>query len=161
PPEKLSVIQDAVLSACDGLDGVKDGLIEDPRACHFDPSTLACKGSDAHDCLTRGEVATLRKIYSGPKNPRTGEQIFPGYAVGTEAGPGGWSNWILPSARAGGLQARFGNSYYGQAVYEDAGWDFRNLNFDNDVAFGDRKAGVVLNSTNPDLRSFRANGGKL
>ncbi len=55
----------------------------------------------------------------------------------------------------------FGNLYYGQAVFEQASWDFRTLNFDTDVEFGNAKAGPVLNSTNPDLRSFRANGGKL
>jgi feruloyl esterase len=55
----------------------------------------------------------------------------------------------------------FGNTYYGQAVFEDPKWDFRSLNFDTDVAFGDEKAGSVLNSDNPDLRSFRARGGKL
>lgn len=157
PPDKLPVIQKAVLASCDARDGVKDGLIEDPRACHFDPGSLVCKGGDAPDCLTEGQVTTLRKIYGGPKNPRTGTQIFPGYAMGTEAIPGGWSPWILPP----GLQAMFGNSYYGQAVFEQASWDFRTLNFDTDVELGDVKAGPVLNSTNPDLRSFRANGGKL
>ena len=161
PPAKLPVIQNAVLAACDALDGVKDGLIEDPRACHFDPASLLCKGADAPGCLTAGQIATLRKIYSGPRNPRTGEQIFPGYAVGTEAGARGWAAWIVPPAAAGGLQAGFGNSYYGQAVFEDPHWDFRQLNFDRDVAFGDAKAGPVLNSTSPDLRSFRDNGGKL
>jgi len=55
----------------------------------------------------------------------------------------------------------FGDTYYGQAVFENPQWDFRKLNFDRDVAYGDDKAGVVLNSTNPDLRSFRARGGKL
>jgi feruloyl esterase len=161
PAAKLPVIQNAVLGACDELDGVKDGLIEDPRACHFDPASLICKKADAPDCLTAGQVATLRKIYSGPENPRSGERIFPGYAMGTEAGPRGWSTWIVPPAAAGGLQADFGNSYYGQAVFEDPNWDFRKLNFDGDVAFGDAKAGPALNSTSADLRSFRANGGKL
>jgi feruloyl esterase len=161
PPEKLAAIQNAVLAACDALDGVKDGLIEDPRACHFDPGSLICKGADGPDCLTAGQASALRKIYDGPKNPRTGESIFPGYAMGTEAGPRGWASWILPGAAAGGLQANFGNTYYGQAVFEDLNWDFRKLNLDGDVAFGDAKAGAVLNSTNPDLRSFRANGGKL
>ena len=77
--------------------------------------------------------------------------------MGTEAIPGGWSPWILPP----GLQAMFGNSYYGQAVFEQANWDFRTLDFDTDVEFGNTKAGPILNSANPDLRSFRANGGKL
>jgi feruloyl esterase len=157
PAAKLPAIQNAVLAACDALDGVKDGLIEDPRACHFDPGSMLCKAGDASDCLTEGQVTTLRKIYGGPKNPRTGKQIFPGYPMGTEAVPGGWSPWILPP----GLQAMFGNSYYGQAVFEQASWDFRTLDFDTDVEFGNTKAGTVLNSTNPDLRSFRANGGKL
>jgi feruloyl esterase len=157
PAAKLPAIQNAVVAACDALDGVKDGLIEDPRACHFDPSSLLCKAGDAPSCLTEGQVATLRKIYSGPKNPRTGKQIFPGYPMGTEAIAGGWSPWIMPP----GLQASFGNSYYGQAVFEQATWNFHTLNFDTDVEFGDAKAGTVLNSTNPDLRSFRDHGGKL
>jgi hypothetical protein len=157
PSAKLPVIQNAVVAACDALDGVRDGLLEDPRACNFDPASLLCKAADAPDCLTQGQVATLRKIYSGPKNARTGKQIFPGWPVGTEAVPGGWSPWILPP----GLQSSFGNSYYGQAVFEQSNWDFRTLNFDTDVEFGDAKAGPVLNATNPDLRSFRDNGGKL
>jgi feruloyl esterase len=157
PAAKLPAIQNAVLAVCDALDGVKDGLVEDPRACHFDPGSMLCKAGDASDCLTEGQVTTLRKIYGGPKNPRTGKQIFPGYPMSTEAIPGGWSPWILPP----GLQAMFGNTYYGQAVFERANWDFRTLDFDQDVEFGNAKAGAVLNSTNPDLRSFRANGGKL
>lgn len=157
PAAKLPAIQNAVVAQCDLLDGVKDGLIEDPRACRFDPASLLCKAGDAPNCLTEGQVATLRKIYSGPKNPRTNKQIFPGWPMGTEAVAGGWSPWILPP----GLQSSFGNSYYGQAVFEQSNWDFHTLNFDTDVEFGDVKAGPVLNSTNPDLRSFRDNGGKL
>jgi feruloyl esterase len=65
------------------------------------------------------------------------------------------------SPQAPSIQASFGNSYYGHAVFEQSNWDYRTLDFDRDVAFGDAKAGPVLNATNPDLRSFRANGGKL
>jgi feruloyl esterase len=161
PPAKLPVIQSAALAACDALDGVKDGLVEDPRICHFDPATLACKNGDAPDCLTASQIEAVRKIYSGPRNPRTGAQIFPGYPPGTESGPGGWGAWITPATPDAAIQFRFGNTYYGEAVFENPQWDFRTLNFDTDVAFGDQKAGPVLNSTNPDLRSFRARGGKL
>ena len=87
PPSKLPAIQNAALAACDSLDGVKDGLIEDPRVCHFDPSVLACKGADSPSCLTPPQLEALRMIYAGPKNPRTGAQIFPGYPPGTEAVP--------------------------------------------------------------------------
>ena len=160
-PAKLPAIQNAALAACDALDGVKDGLIEDPRVCRFDTSVLTCKGTESNECLTTPQVEALRKIYAGPKNPRTGEQIFPGYPPGTEGVPGTWAAWITSASAQGSIQSAFGNSYYGHAVFEDPKWDFRTLNFDRDVAFGDEKAGPVLNSTSPDLRSFRAAGGKL
>ena len=89
-------------------------------------------------------MEALRKIYSGPRNPRTGAQIYPGYPPGTEAGPGGWSAWIAPAEAEKAIQFRFGNTYYGQAVFEDPKWNFRTLNFDSDVAFGDQKAGDPL-----------------
>jgi feruloyl esterase len=161
PPAKLAVIQKAAVASCDALDGVKDGLIENPRVCHFDPGVLTCKGADAADCLTAPQVAAVRKVYAGPKNPRSGEQIFPGFPPGTEAAAGGWALWIAPPAPANAVQFAFGNSFYGQAVFENPKWDFRTFNFDSDVAFGDAKLGAVLNSTNPDLRSFRGRGGKL
>ncbi len=159
PPAKLKVIQNAVLAACDRRDGVQDGLLEDPSACRFDPSILTCKGADGPDCLTAPQVAALRKIYEGPQNPRTGKQIYPGYPPGAEAVT--WVPSLIADPPGKSSQFQFGNSYYGQAVFEDRNWDFHKLNFDTDVEFGDRKAGVVLNSASPDLRSFRAHGGKL
>ncbi|MDG2175536.1 MAG: tannase/feruloyl esterase family alpha/beta hydrolase [Gammaproteobacteria bacterium] len=162
PLEKLPVIQNAVLAACDDLDGVEDGLIENPGVCQFDPAVLACEIGDKSDCLAPGQVSTLEKIYTGAINPRTGESIFPGWPMGTEAVPGGWVPWILsPAPQAMSIQGNFGNTYYGHAVFEQLEWDYSSLDFDNDVTFGDDKAGLILNSTNPDLRSFRANGGKL
>ena len=161
PPAKLQVIQKSALAACDSLDGLKDGLIEDPRRCHFDPSVLACKGADNAECLMAGQVEAVRKIYSGPSNPRTGAQIFPGYSPGAEAAPGAWAVWIIPASSREPAQFGFGNSFYGQVVFEDTNWDFRKLNFDTGVAFADAKAGPILNATSPDLRSFRASGGKL
>ena len=161
PPAKLPVVQQAVMDACDRLDGVADGLLEDPRACAFDPGVLACKAGDGSDCLTAPQAEALKKIYDGPTNPRTQERIFAGQPLGTEAVLGGWSAWITPANPAAAIQFAFGNSYYGAAVFEDPKWDFRTLDFDRDVAIGDVKAGSVLNATNPDLRSFRAGGGKL
>ena len=161
PPAKLPAIQNAVLAACDSQDGLKDGLLSDPRTCRFDPVVLLCKDTDGPNCLMSAQVDALKKIYGGAKNPRTGEQIYPGWPVGAEAAPGGWSTWITPANPAASVQANFGNTYYGQAVFEDSKWDFRTLDFDRDVQFGDAKAGPVLNATSPDLRSFRAEGGKL
>ncbi len=161
PAAKLPAIQKEVLAQCDALDGVRDGVIEDPRMCHFRPEVLTCKGPDSDECLTGPQVIALAKIYAGPRNPRTGAQIFPGFPPGVEAEQGSWSTWIIPTANRTPAQFFFANTYFGQAVYENPKWDFRTANFYEDVRYGDEKAGAVLNSNSPDLRSFRGRGGKL
>ena len=149
-PAKMPAIQKAVLSACDAIDGVKDGLIEDPRACQFHPAVLTCKGKETADCLTAPQVEALKKIYAGPKSPRTGEQIYPGWPPGAEA-----------AANRSTTTGASGPSFFGMAVHEDPKWDPLTFELDSDVAYGDAKGGPVINSFSPDLRSFRARGGKL
>lgn len=156
PASKRALIQNAAIAACDAIDGIMDGLISDPRFCRFDPAVLTCKGADAADCLTVSQVGALQKIYDGPKNPRTSEKVYPGYPPGIENVPG--SNVIMP-ARQGTFS--FGDTYFGEALFERKDWDFRTLDFDRDIALSDRKASPVIDSINPDLRSFRARGGKL
>ncbi len=162
PPSKLAAIQNAALTACDALDGVKDGVIADPRRCHFDPAVIQCKDADAPDCLTAPQVATVGKIYAGPRNPRTGAQIFPGFSPGTEAVPENWSLWISGSSAAQPtLQDFFGNTFFADMVFDDPKWDFHGFNFDDDVKTTDDKVASILNSTDPDLSKFKARGGKL
>jgi feruloyl esterase len=156
PTTKRALIQKAVLAACDSVDGVRDGLISDPRFCRFDPAVLICKGADATDCLTVHQVAALRKIYDGPRNPRTGERIFPGFPPGLENAQG--SGIITPTGRG---DFSFGDTYYGEVVFERTNWDLRSMDFDKDIEISDRKASPVVDAVNPDLRSFRAHGGKL
>src|SRR5262249_48640074 len=84
PRKSFPCSHKAVLEACDALDGVKDGVLENPKHCRFDPKVLQCKDTDGPTCLTSAQVEAARKIYSGPKNPRTGEQIFPGLEPGSE-----------------------------------------------------------------------------
>ena len=76
PPAKYPVIHQAVLDACDLRDGVKDGLIEDPTRCKFDPKVLLCKNGDGPSCLTAPQVEAAKKIYSAATNPRTGQELF-------------------------------------------------------------------------------------
>jgi hypothetical protein len=159
PAEKLPAIQSAVLASCDRLDGVQDGLLENPATCRFDPAVLACKGADSPTCLIPPQVEALKKIYGGPKNPRTGQQIYPGIPPGTEAAT--WGNWIAHADPTQSIQAVLGNPYYGQAVFEDPKWDVRTMDFDKDFAYGEAKAAPILNSSSPDLRSFRARNGKI
>jgi feruloyl esterase len=84
---------------------VKDGIISDPRRCRFDPASLACKGTDAADCLTELQVAQVRNIYDGARNPKTGEPIYSGWERGSEfldASPiGSWPGYFRGEGGAG------------------------------------------------------------
>jgi feruloyl esterase len=153
PTTKRSLIQNAVIAACDKTDGVADGLISDPRLCHFDPAVLTCKGADVSDCLTAPQVIVLKKIYDGPINARTGENIYSGYPMGIE------TSSVIAPWKQGTLS--FGDAYFRQVVFEQKNWDPQKLDFDKDIAVSDRKGSPVLDSINPDLRSFRDHGGKL
>ena len=153
PQEKYAVIHKAVMDACDGLDGVKDGVLEDPRACHFDPKTLQCSGDDGPTCLTAPQVAAARKIYAPSKNPRTGLAIFSGLEPGSELG---WAGL------AGGPGAMgIADDYFKYIVFEDLNWDFKTLDFDKDVARADAMDKGVLNAIDPNLKPFFQHGGKL
>ncbi len=146
------LLHDAVLSACDGLDGVKDGLIGDPTRCTFDPGALQCKGPDEGSCLTPAQVATARLIYSPAANTTTKRQVaglFPGSELGwTDLG---WTG----SARATGLdQFRF-------LVYGDPAWDVQRFSVDADLARAEQSDNNTTNALNPNLKPFFDRGGKL
>jgi len=160
PLKKMPALESATIAACDTLDGVKDGVIDDPTRCHFDPSVLACKGADSDACLTDPQIAALKKIYAGPKNSK-GEQIFPGYQPGGEAGFGGWGAWITGLAPGKSLQHAFAQGFFADMAFQNASWDFRTLNFDRDLRTADDKMAPIMNAVNPDLKAFKNRGGKL
>jgi feruloyl esterase len=152
PASKYPLIHKAVLEACDAMDGVKDGVIEDPARCRFDPKILECKTDDSAACLTPPQVEAVRKIYAPSKNPRTGQEIFPGLAPGSELG---WSGLAGPQAFP------IAADHFKYVVFKDPAWDWRTLNFDTDVALADKTDDGMLNATDPDLKAFIAHGGKL
>jgi hypothetical protein len=158
-PAKLPAITAAVLADCDALDGVKDGVLEDPRQCHFNPETLLCKGEENDSCLTEPQIAGLKKVYEGAKNPRTGEEIFPGYMRGGEAG---WGLWIT-GARMPPRDYQHGImvNTLANLVFDGPKWDWRTFDFDKDVAYADKKVGADINQISPDLSGFKKYGGKL
>lgn len=156
---KVPAIQAAVLNACDAQDGVKDGIINDPVHCRFNPSVLLCKGADSRKCLTAPQVSSLKKLYAGAKTSR-GEKIFPGYLPGAEDGPGGWGPWILGEAPGLSAGAGFTVDYFRYIVFEDPAWNVVNANVD-DTLRAAQKTARDLNSTDPDLSRFKARGGKL
>ena len=169
PRAKLPVLGAAVMAACDGLDGLEDGLIDDPRDCDFDPGVLQCEGEDAADCLTAGQVAAARAIYAGPVRPSTGESLFPGYALGSEHfaapdGLGGWARYWSGITEPGGSTAQFMQ----YSVFEDPDYDLKRFDFDadwdraNNRRLGnDETLASALNAIDPDLSAFKARGGKL
>ncbi|MBV9768731.1 MAG: tannase/feruloyl esterase family alpha/beta hydrolase [Bryobacterales bacterium] len=152
PPEKFPFIHKAVLEACDASDGVKDGVIENPMRCRFDPATIACKGAEANDCLTSAQVETARKIYSGVIHARTKEVIFPGLMPGSELG---WATQAGP--RPFGAAA----DYFRFIVFKNPDWDYKTLNFDTDVALAYQDDHDTINATNADLTAFFKRGGKI
>jgi feruloyl esterase len=87
PPDKLSLLNNAVLGACVGKDGglSTDAFLTDPHDCNFDAATIQCVGPDSPGCLTAAEVYTAKKFYDGPRNPRTGERIYPGWPLGSDS----------------------------------------------------------------------------
>lgn len=160
PAAKLKAIEAAAVSACDRIDGVQDGVIDDPTKCHFDPAVLRCKGADSDNCLTDGQIATLKKIYAGPKTSK-GEQIFPGYLPGGETGNAGWTSWINGMAPGRSAQFAFGTGFFGDMVFQDANWDFRKFHFDRDLKITDDKMARIMNAMDPNLKTFKDRGGKL
>lgn len=69
---------DALMKKCDGLDGVKDGMIFDPLGCHFDPDVIGCKPGETEGCMAPEKVAAIKKAFAGPKNAY-GTQVYPGF----------------------------------------------------------------------------------
>ena len=161
PPAKISIIGKAVVAACDKLDGVADGVLNDPRQCRFDPATIQCKGSeDTIDCLTAPQVTALKTIYAGIQDA-SGKAVFPGYLPGAEEGQGGWALWITGPAPAKSLMAYFGLGYYSNMVYDQKNWDYKTFDVNTGMKAATIKTADALNATNADLSGFRSHGGKL
>ncbi|HXJ16712.1 MAG TPA: tannase/feruloyl esterase family alpha/beta hydrolase, partial [Candidatus Polarisedimenticolia bacterium] len=162
PPVKLPVLQNAAIAACDAMDGAKDGFIENPELCRFHPAVVECKGGDPSNCLTAAQVQAAEKIYGPMKNSRTGAVIGPGFSPGVEAFPANWPVWITGrSAPQLGIGKLFAVFFFRDLVFEDPKWDVQSLNLERDIEQADRKFGALLNSDNPNLRAFKASGGKL
>jgi hypothetical protein len=161
PPAKISIIDAAVKAACDRLDGVRDGILNDPRQCHFDPATIQCKaGEDTDKCLTKAQASALKKIYAGPRDVR-GHQVFPGYLPGAEDGRGGWGLWITGPAPHRSLMAMFEMGYFSNMVYDSAAWDDKTFTLEAGIKAAEEKTARALNATDPNLKAFQSRGGKL
>ena len=171
-PAKLQVLAASAMAKCDAVDGLQDGLIDDPRKCTFDPArdVPACRaGADAPDCLTPAEAAAVSRIYSGPTS--NGKAFFPGFMVGSEAvntapngtTASGWVNTIVP-AQPGAKPADF-NLAEGVMRYlildpPQATYDAMTFDFDRDTRLAERWS-KLADAKETDLSRFRSSGGKL
>jgi len=148
PSSKYPMIHRAVVKACDAMDGLRDGLIGDPRRCRFDFKTLECRGEDSASCLTSAQVESAQKVTNPVIHPKTGETIFPGLALGTELG---WATRI-----GGPAPHFFGTDYFKYVFYKNPNWDWRTFDLETALVLADGVDYRMLNATNPDLRTFPA-----
>jgi len=171
--EKMVLVADNVMAKCDAIDGLEDGLIDDPRNCDFDPvrDVPACRdGADNSDCLTPEQAAAIAKVYEGPVS--NGKNIFPGFELGSEAvmpnlfGGGSGSGWmnVIVSAQPDGKPADFSlaENTMRYLVHKPPkpDYDYSTFNFDRDIQLLD-EWGNLADAKDPDLSKFRNRGGKL
>ena len=179
-PKEQKLIESSYLAICDEQDGTKDGILNDPRQCKFDVTTLLCKGYKTDNCLSEQQLAAVKVIYNGPKDSK-GNSLFYGFPFGGETALGGWPRWLTGGLKyqadldefQGGVDTGdfeapvspsafygFGNGIMKYFVYNDPDWTYVNYNFDA-LQKDSEQAAEILNATNPDLSAFRKRGGKL
>jgi feruloyl esterase len=155
--EATALLHRAVIQACDALDGTRDGQIDDPRPCHYDPGKLACHArQQPPGCLTDAQVTAARLLYQGPRDS-AGRQLFPGgLPYGSEllwSQPG---SLTATGAAAGGFlqYLAFPNQLPEHFTWRD--WQFDLPSFTRLD-----QAAAVYDPRSADLRPFRDAGGKL
>lgn len=165
----LDLVQSRILAACDADDGARDGILDDPRACHFELASIPSCLNDAvaPECLTKAQRFALERVYAPVViNGRT---VYPGQILGNEAEKGGWSDWITgvnvdvmtaTRNRAPTVQGAFGIEFFKYFVFADSTWDYTRYDLARWEA-DTRDAAALLNATNADLSSFKARGGRL
>lgn len=176
PDAKVAYIGSRVYAICDALDGIADGILNDPRDCPFDPDidlAICAPGNEAAtNCLTREELDMYKAYLAGPSDAYG--QIWPGFPVGGEIflSPGGWSGWLgtffaenptPDNAIAGNATNQFVSEFFHHIAYpdnDDGSFDYRDFNFETDVPSLDLIAAIV-DADDPNLWHFRENGGKL
>ena len=164
---KLKTLAEHIYANCDAKDGLKDGLIDDPRRCDFRPSRdlpKCAEGADNADCFTAAQIGSLEKFYSDVQS--NGQRLFPGWPLGVEvAGPNGrsgWDNWIVNEKGPTSISVNFSENFFRYLAFPEKNpkYELSNFNFDQDVKKLEWIHGV-LDATDTDLSSFKKRGGKL
>ncbi len=162
---QTTILHNAVIQACQGDDGVAgDGIITDPRNCHFSPFDLVCHVGQTANCLTQQQAQTAEEIYQGPVDPQ-GRHLYPGgLTLGSESSWAGFQVPVSPgpstaAAVYGGLSLpylRYQLLPPGQLGPDPSQWQFTDQGFRSMFPTAD-----IYDAMSTDLRAFRAHGGKL
>jgi len=153
PAAKYPAIHRAVVEQCDLLDGVKDGIIENPARCHPRLDVLACRSEDTIGCLTPPQIETANAIYAPAVDVQNGRTVYPAMPPGSELG---WA------ALAGPTAPYYAMETFKYLVFHDPGWapEKRPIGLGADVVAAERTAAPIT-ADNPDLSAFFARGGRL
>jgi feruloyl esterase len=155
------VIDRAVVAACDAIDGIKDGIIADPRRCAFDPAGLTCvAGQDPSSCLTPKQVRAVKEIWAGAKNSK-GEQLYPGLLPGAESGAGAWERYVTGTKPGTGRHLQLADGFLKYIFFGDPAHDFRRFDYDKDFPAAVARLAQSLDAVDPNLSRLEARGTKL
>jgi feruloyl esterase len=146
--DKLGMLKEAAIAACDANDGVADRVIS--GTCAFDPASLQCAAGATGQCLTPTEVTASQRIYAGVVDSR-GEVLMPGTGPASEPF---WAAYASP-------QFSIGTNYFRYVVAKDANWDPASFDVDRDLARLEEVDNGAAKAMNPDLSEFVGRGGKL
>jgi feruloyl esterase len=162
PAAKMQVLARAVTAACDAIDGITDGVLDDPRTCRFDPATIVCKaGQDPATCLTAKQATAVKEIWAGPHDSK-GTQLYPGFLPGAEAGAGGtWERYVSGDGPRGGRHLALADGFLKHVIFQDPNYDFRRFNYDTDLPMAIAKVSSLIDAMDPNLRPLQQRGGKL
>lgn len=172
PVAKMKLVADAVYTRCDAKDGLKDGLIDDPRRCDFnlERDVAQCPaGQDGDNCLTPQQTAAIKKVHAGVQvdgkpahfGQTLGAEVVGSSFTGSGAQENGWDRWLIARAGDKAIQHAYGESFVRYFLGKsDPLLDTGKFDFAKDIAKYD-DARTLLNATNPNLGPFRARGGKL
>jgi feruloyl esterase len=150
PIEKLAMVHAAVLRACDEADGLADGVINNPAGCRFEPKMLECKGPEGPSCLTGKQVSSLTRVYEGPRDPRGGSSIFPGFSPGAEI-----ETFGRPDKVSG-----FPEQFITNFVHQDPNWNWRTFDIEKDMS-ATLDAGRVGDAGSTDFEAAKRRGVKI
>ncbi len=158
----LKLVTNAVLKQCDELDGLKDGLIDNPDTCHFDPSALQCKSAKDSGCLSPDQVRALQKTFAGPHDSN-GNALYSDWPYDSGLADAGWRIWILGNEQMPAINVLIYPQFVNHVALPPGDSPLQNafaFDFDKDPQRINTSANLI-NADSTDLSSFRKHGGKL